>query len=576
MKHSNIFYQTTAGEPKKLIKPVILTTIAELIHFTPIIVIFWAMEHMLRSFLENTPPDMGLLSGLGVFLIVFLAVMLFFESLSYKALYKEAYEVSATGRISLAEHIASLPLGAIEEKDPGSLAYVLMNNYTNVEIAISHKLPICIANTIVPSVVFIGLLFVNWQMAIAMFICLPLALVSLYLTQTLIDSLGSKQQAAQLETANRLQEYIEGIKVIKAYNLIGEKFQRLLLSFERLRSASFKMEAFAVPFVMFSLAFVGAGIGVMIITGRYLIFAGALDIFTFIAFLMIGTKAFVPFSISAIAFAESKYFQKAGAKILEIKSQTPQIGSLPVPQDYSIVFENVSFSYQDTPVLKNISFEIRPNQFIGITGPSGGGKSTILKLIARFYDVNEGNIYFGGKAIRTLDPNAYMEKISMVYQHVYLFADSIENNITLGKKHASQEEILEVCQKANCMEFVSQMPEGLKTQINSTTSNLSGGQKQRISIARALLKDAPIVLLDEFSAALDAINELKIQQAIQNLIQNKSVVAIAHRLKTIQNADCILYVDEGVIKESGTHAELLAKNGAYAKMWALQNMGLSK
>ncbi|PAF47086.1 hypothetical protein BKH46_05045 [Helicobacter sp. 12S02634-8] len=566
-----LLYETTAGNPKKLIRPIILSTLSELINFLPTIFIFWALQIILKAFLDKSPPNASLLWGIGVFLVLFLAVMMLFEILAYRALYRSAYGVSAIGRIELAKDIAKLPLGYLESKDPGSLSYVLMSNYASLETALSHKLPICIANTIVPIIVFIGLLLLNYQMAIAMFICLPLSLISLWLTQIFIAKLGAKQQQAKRESENRLQEYLDGIKVIKAYGLVGAKFSRLLESFEALRRSSLRLEILSAPLVMTSLAFVGAGLGIMIFMGRYLMLEGALDIFTFIAFLMIGTKAFVPFSTSAIAYAESKYFQKAGHQILELKSQPPQSGAELPPKDYHIEFKNVSFSYQNTPVLKNISLQIPPNQFIALTGPSGGGKSTILKLIARFYDPNEGSIYFGGKDIKTLDPQAYRQNLSMVFQNVYLFADTIANNIALGRENASISQIMEVCKKANCTEFITHMPQGLQTPITSKGDNLSGGQKQRIGIARALLKDSPIILLDEFSAALDALNELKIQQAINALIQNKTIIAIAHKLKTIQNAHTILYIAQGQIQEQGSHQELLDLNGQYAKLWRLQN-----
>lgn len=568
---NKMLYEVSAGEPKRLIKPVITTTIAELVNFLPIVFIFWIIYLILEAFLNDHPINKSLVIGISIFLIAFLVVMFVFEVISYRALYRGAYELSAKGRISLAEHLAKLPLGYLDSKDPGSLAFALMSHYTNVETALSHKIPIYIANTIVPIVVFIGLLMINWQMAIAAIICLPISLLCIYFSQGILDSLSVKQQQANLDVANRLQEYLSGIAVIKAYNLVGERFKRLVDSFEYLRKASIALEITLSPFVMLTLTFVGAGLGIMIVTGRYLIFTGALDIFTFIAFLMIGTKAFVPFTTSVIAFLETKYYQKSGQKILEIKNQKPLGGVNLTPNDYEIEFKGVSFAYHDKSVLKNISIIIPKNNFIAITGPSGGGKSTILKLIARFYEVNSGSINFGGQDIKNLEPESYMQKISMVFQSVYLFSDTIANNITLGKQNASAQQIEEVCKKANCHEFISKMPEGLNTLVTNGGNSLSGGQKQRISIARALLKDAPIVLLDEFSAALDALNEQKIQQALSELVKDKTLVVVAHKLKTITNADKIYYLDEGEIKEEGNHNQLLGLGGEYAKMWKLQN-----
>lgn len=565
-----LFYEASGGEPKKLIKPIITTVIAEIANFLPTIFIFWSIYLILESFLNNHLVNVNLLIAISAFLILFLIVMFILEIISYRALYRSAYETSASGRIGLAQHISKLPLGYIESKDPGSIAHVLMNNYTNIELAMSHKIPICIANTIVPILVFIGLLIVNWKMAIAMFVCLPLSLFCIWAAQNFLSNLGQKQQLAILEVANTLQEYLNGIVVIKAYNLVGKRFKKLVSSFENLRKMSLTLEVVLQPIAMLALVFIGAGIGFIIVTGRYLIFTNELDIFTFIAFLMIGTKAFVPFSISVVAFLEMKYYQKSGQKILEIVNQKHLEGNKNTPMDYNIELENVSFSYQDQLILRNINMSIPKNKFIAITGPSGSGKSTILKLIARFYEPNLGKVIFGGEDIKNISPDDYMKNISMVFQNVYLFSDTIANNIALGNQKADLKEIEEICKKANCLEFISKMPEGLNTQVTNGGNSLSGGQKQRISIARALLKNAPIILLDEFSAALDVLNEKKIQEALNELIKNKTLIIVAHKLKTIVNADKIYYIDRGSIKEEGTHKELLALNKEYAKMWRLQ------
>jgi ABC-type multidrug transport system, ATPase and permease components len=297
---------------------------------------------------------------------------------------------------------------------------------------------------------------------------------------------------------------------------------------------------------------------------------GSLDLLTFVMFLVIGSRVYDPLTSALMKFAELRYDERAGERILGLMKEPEMNGSGTPNGSTDIIFQNVSFGYGEKEVLHNVSAVMKQGTLTALVGPSGSGKSTMLKLCARFYDPSGGKVFFGGMDEAGLDPEKLMQKISMVFQDVYLFQDTVGNNIRFGRENATEEEIAAAAKKACCYDFIMDLPKGFDTMVGEGGCTLSGGEKQRISIARAILKNAPVILLDEATASLDPENEVEVQKAISELITGRTVIVIAHRLKTIKNADHIIVLEEGRVAEEGTHEKLLEKKGLYHKLWTIQ------
>lgn len=407
-------------------------------------------------------------------------------------------------------------------------------------------------------------------MSIAMFLSLPISFLILIFTSSIQKKLGQTQILAKIRASSRMEEYLQGIRVIKAYNMTGIKFIRLQEAFNDLKRANIKTEALIGPIVMLSVTLLRMGLTLMILCGTYLLIGGKLSVAIFVMFLIVGSRVFDPLTLALINLAEFRYYSIAGERILNLLNEPEMSGTQDAPEQGDIIFRNVSFGYNDKYILHDISVTMKQGSLTAIVGPSGSGKSTLMKLCARFYDPDKGVILLGNKNIREIDPEKLMQRISMVFQDVYLFQDTIKNNIRFGKENATDNEIIEAAKKAQCHDFIIHLPQGYDTMIGEGGCTLSGGEKQRISIARAILKDAPVILLDEATASLDPENEVEIQYAINSLIQGRTVIVIAHKLKTISDADKIIVLDGGNIREQGTHEQLLKDEGLYAHLWDIQ------
>ena len=322
--------------------------------------------------------------------------------------------------------------------------------------------------------------------------------------------------------------------------------------------------------MLLSIALVRAGLTLMVLCGTYLLLSGDLSLPIFILFLVVGSRVFDPLTSALTNFAEFRYFSIAGGRILTLMDEPEMRGELQSPVTGDIRFEHVSFAYRDKEVLHDVSITLSKNSLTALVGPSGSGKSTVMKLCARFYDPQKGRVFFGDLPMDKINPESLMSHISMVFQDVYLFQDTVRNNIRFGKAGATDDEIIVAAQKACCHDFIMQLPQGYDTMIGEGGCTLSGGEKQRISIARAVLKDAQVILLDEATASLDPENEVEMQKAIDTLIKGRTVITIAHKLKTIMNANRIIVLDDGQVKEQGTHDELIRVDGLYARLWKIQ------
>ena len=521
----------TIGQTKRLYKPVGYTMLANFINIVPFCLSIEVINTLFKAFDgTGTPLNISKLWGLIVIMFVYIIFMIFGEKKSYNANFREAYNISAEGRIALAEHLRKLSLGFLYKKDSGELSSMLITDFAMTEQGMSHHLPQLLGALVMPIFAFLGLLFVDWQMSIAMFLSLPISFLILIFTSSIQKKLGQTQILAKIRASSRMEEYLQGIRVIKAYNMTGIKFIRLQEAFNDLKRANIKTEALIGPIVMLSVTLLRMGLTLMILCGTYLLIE----------------------------------------RILNLLNEPEMSGTQDAPEQGDIIFRNVSFGYNDKYILHDISVTMKQGSLTAIVGPSGSGKSTLMKLCARFYDPDKGVILLGNKNIREIDPEKLMQRISMVFQDVYLFQDTIKNNIRFGKENATDNEIIEAAKKAQCHDFIIHLPQGYDTMIGEGGCTLSGGEKQRISIARAILKDAPVILLDEATASLDPENEVEIQYAINSLIQGRTVIVIAHKLKTISDADKIIVLDGGNIIEQGTHEQLLKDEGLYAHLWDIQ------
>jgi ATP-binding cassette subfamily B protein len=565
-----ILYNITSGNPRSLIKPSIASLLDGITKIVPAALILEMFNIIFAHFRTGDPLNTGRMWLVAGILIAWLGVQYLTFAYAYDKTYYTAYEASARGRRSLAERLRRLSLGFFSSRDPGDLTTMMLGDYTLVEQSISHHFPQLVSALVLPTIAFLCLLFIQWQMALAMFIALPLSVLIIYLTNSFQVRLSRSHIKSKVDASSRLQEYLLGMKEIKAHNLSGPRFERLREAFHRMMKESIKIEGAMGPVIMAAIGLMRAGLTLLILTGAYLLAGGELTLPMFLIFMLLGTRLFEPLQVVMINYAEMKYATVSAERIMEIQQQPLQPGTGGLPEGNRIEFENVTFAYEDHDVLKNVSFAIEPRTITALVGPSGGGKSTVIRLIARFWDVQGGCIRLGGRDVREIDPEKLLSRISMVFQDVYLFKDTIGNNIRVGHIDASQEEIEEAARQACAHDFIIALPQGYDTPVGEGGCTLSGGEKQRISIARALLKDAPIVLLDEATAFLDPENETNVQRAINALVANKTVVTIAHRLKTVRGADSIIVLDNGIVVETGRHYDLMYRERLYHQLWTLQ------
>jgi ATP-binding cassette subfamily B protein len=417
----------------------------------------------------------------------------------------------------------------------------------------------------------------DWRMALAIFVTVPLAFGIILLSRKIYGGVSKKHAAAKLAASERVQEYIEGIKVIRACNMDGERFGALETALHEMMRLAMAMEVGTGIFVTGAQAVLQGGIGLTALVGAMLLTDGQLGFVPFLAFLLIVVKIYSPVITVLTLLPELLYFQIGLRRMRDLLAIQSMTGDEEQElADFTVECRDVGFSYGADAefAVSDLSVTIPSGSLTALVGPSGSGKSTVSRLIARFWDVDEGEITIGGVNVRALEPEHLMSYLSFVFQDVVLFNDTILGNIRIGNRDATDEQVLAAARAARCDDFVSQLPGGYDTMLGENGATLSGGERQRISIARALLKDAPIILLDEATASLDPENEASIQAAISALVADKTVLVIAHRLRTVAGADNIVVLDKGHIAEQGSHDELMAQNGLYKKLWTLQTESL--
>ena len=561
------FALSTKGA-KDFCKGVFFTTLLDIVLMLPAVFVFLFLEEYLRPVFQ---PSVSVTHGIlyySILGIIFMIVMYIFAVLQYRSTYTTVYDESANRRISLAEKLRKLPLAFFGEKNLSDLTATIMDDCTDLEHTFSHAVPQLFASIISILLITVGMAFYNWQLTIALFWVVPLAAAILLFSKKEIQKSNESNYLNKRMVTEHIQEGLDTIQEIKSYNQERDYLEKLDASIDTYEKVLTRNELVLGILVNGSQSVLKLGLASVIIVGANLLASGTIDLFTYLIFMVIGSRVYAPISEVMNNIAALFYLDVRISRMNEMEALPVQHGTTDfTPKGYDIEFQQVDFAYeQGKQILNNLSFIARQGEKTALVGPSGSGKSTAARLAARFWDIQSGKITLGGQDISRIDPETLLTNYSVVFQEVVLFNASIMDNIRIGKRDATDEEVRRVARLAQCDEFVTKMPQGYQTIIGENGETLSGGERQRISIARALLKDAPIVLLDEATASLDVENETKIQAGISELVRNKTVLIIAHRMRTVANADKIVVLENGSVAEMGTPEELKKKNGIFARM----------
>lgn len=510
---------------------------------------------------------------------VFLLLALLFLLLSflthmqqYRATYGLVYREVKSVRVSLAERLRKLPLGYFGKRDLADLVETLMGDVNRLEHVWSHCLGYLYGSYISTALIAIMLFAYNWKLALACLWGVPVAFALLFGSRKMAKKSSETTKKAGLEVSDGIQETLENMREVRATNQEDRFLSDLNDKIDRHEKTMFKGELSNGIFINAASVVMRLGVATTILVGTSLILSGQIDFMVLFMFLLVITRVYAPFDQALALIAEMFLSQVSANRIMEIYDAPIAEGEEHfAPKGHDIVFDRVGFAYDDKKVLDGVSFTAKEGEVTALVGPSGSGKSTCARLAARLWDIPEGTIHVGGVDIGSVDPEVLLSDYSMVFQDVVLFDDTVMENIRLGKHGATDEEVLAAARAANCEEFVEKLPEGYHTPIGENGARLSGGERQRISIARALLKDAPIVLLDEATASLDVENETKVQGALSRLLAGKTVLVIAHRMRTVEAADKIVVLSEGKVVEEGRPEDLLREEGSiFARMAKLQ------
>ena len=504
-----------------------------------------------------------------------LALIVLTSIWQYNTAYKATYKESAARRISLAEKLRRLPLSFFAKRDLADLTSTIMSDAEVMEHAGSHMIPQFYGSIVSTLIISIGLLFSKWEMALAAVWPIPIAIIIVLTSKRVQNYFTRKQKIAQIDLNEGVQEFIETSRDLKSNNAENGYLKVLDEKIDTLEKRAIGSELGSAMFVVSAQMLLKFSIGTVALVGGTMLIGGSLTLMQFFCFLLVASRLYEPMSSTLISLALINSLQINVDRMNEINNTKEQEGTASFePKGYDIVFDHAGFSYEDgKTVLSDVSFTARQGEVTALVGPSGGGKTTVSRLAARFWDADKGKVTVGGVDVKTVDPETLLGSFSIVFQDVTLFNNTVMENIRVGKKDATDEEVLKAARLANCDEFVRELPEGYDTMIRENGSELSGGERQRISIARAFLKDAPIILLDEATASLDVENETKVQSALSRLIKNKTVMVIAHRMRTVAGANKIVVLSDGRVAEQGSPAELLKSGGVFADMVRLQTEG---
>ena len=571
-KLQHIFALSEKGA-RDFVKAVIWCFLCNISLMLPVGVVMAVIQHFLNALDTGSDPAGQILFYTGAALLV-LAVLWVLHYFQYAALYLATYQESASRRVGLAETLRKLPLSFFGNRDLSDLTATMIADCSSLDQMFSHYIPQLFASIF--STLFIGICMFcfDWRMALAVLWVLPVAVLLTAGSKKLQDAFGTRNILAKRAVTDTIQECLETVRDIKACSRQEEFLEKLDGRLENAEKSAIRSELATGVFVCSAQAFLRIGLATTVLTGAGLLLQGKLSFLYFLGFLFAAARLYDPLGMvlqNIAATFNAKLQINRMRSILEQPVQTG--GENFVPENFDIVFDHVKFAYrEDEGVLEDVSFTARQGQVTALVGPSGGGKSTACKLAARFWDIQGGKITLGGTDIQTVDPETLLKYYSFVFQDVVLFRDTILENIRLGRRGATDEEVYAAAKAARCDEFIRELPDGYQTMVGENGSTLSGGERQRISIARALLKNAPIILLDEATASLDVENETAVQEALSRLLKDKTVLIIAHRMRTVSAADQIVVLADGHVADKGAPGELYRKDGIYRQMVDLQKM----
>jgi ATP-binding cassette subfamily B protein len=557
-------YALSKQGAKDMVRARAVVTLANIVLMLPAGVLYTLIDDLLRNNLGRDRVSFYVISSVGILLLIALT-----NFLQYNATFLTTYRESGVRRTTIAEKLRKLPLSYFGKKNIADLTTNIMGDCAMIETASSHWIPELIGAIISVTLVGISLFFFfDWRMVLASFWVIPVAFAIIISCSGAEKRAVRKNQAIKLSMADGIQECLESIRDLRANNAENGYMEELDGKIKKVEKFALFTELKMAVYVNSSAIILKIGIGTTAVMGGILFARGEIDLLTFFMFLMLVSRLYAPMEITLQNFAAIIATGIQCERLDEVLSHEIQTGSETLNnKGYDIVFDHVGFKYaDDTDVLKDVSFTAKQGEVTALIGPSGGGKTTISRLAARFWDVGSGKITLGGEDVSKIDPETLLSKYSIVFQDVTLFNNSVMENIRIGKSGATDAEVMEAAKLANCDEFVNLLPNKYNTAIGENGSELSGGERQRISIAKAFLKNAPVILLDEATASLDAENETAIQEALSRLIKNKTVLIIAHRMRTIANADNIVVLKDGVVAEQGSPAELSAYDSIYSRM----------
>ena len=559
-------YALSEQGAKDMLKGFVTATISNIILMLPV-----GMLYMLvKNYMNHTLEGKRIMFAAGCILCLLLIGITTY--IQYNATFLSTYVESGVRRISLAEKLRKIPLSFFGKKDLSDLTSTIMADCATLETASSHWIPELVGACISTALVALSLFFFDWRMAIAALWVLPVSFLIVACSGNVQRNLGRRQMELKMACADGIQECLETVRDLKANNAQEEYMAALDKKIKAVEKHAVTTELGTALFVSGAQMILKFGIATVALTGSILLAKGEIDVLTFFLFLLLVSRLYDPMQISLQNLAAIISADVQCKRMDEILSHDIQTGTDQLTnKGYDIEFNHVGFAYNDREdVLKDVTFTAKQGEVTALIGPSGGGKTTVSRLASRFWDISKGQIKVGGMDISQIDPEALMSLYSIVFQNVTLFNNSIMENIRIGRQNATDEEVIAAAKLAHCDEFAEKLPNGWNTMIGENGSGLSGGERQRISIARAFLKDAPIILLDEATASLDVDNETLIQESLSRLIQDKTVMIIAHRMRTVAEADKIVVLKDGIVAEQGSPAELEKQHGIYQHMMETQ------
>ena len=573
MIFSKFFHLSREGA-KTILQAGIWLAVFNLAALLPAVMLAMVSEDVMTKHFAGDGGSIPLLPYAAALLVI-LAVMF----LTYKAAYHKEYLTSGQEeyqlRMELADKLRRLPLSFFGTRDLSDVTGIIMDDVQTMSHVLSQSAAELIGGILTGAIALAALFLYDWRLALYLAACMPMVLLVMALSRKISEGTNRKNRSKKLDVSAGLQEYLENIKLLRTTEAMDDYQRGLCKKVKRIIPGLVLYELLAGLSISISYNVMRVGLGLVILFGSGMLAAGEISLFKFLVFLYAAVRIYEPLTSACEHLGDFIASLVGAGRVSALLAEPEQGGSEEVKVErYDIRFDHVRFAYNQEDVLRDVSFTAKQGEITALVGPSGSGKSTLARLAARFWDVQSGTVSLGGVDLRQIAPEELLKNYSIVFQDVVLFNDTIYNNIKIGREDATEEEVYAAARLAACDEFIDRLPEGYQTVIGENGRTLSGGERQRLSIARAFLKNAPVILLDESTASIDPENETKIQQAIGRLIQDKTALIIAHKLRTVAGCDRIVVLNGGRVAEEGTHETLMARNGLYHKLYTLQSESL--